>query len=189
MVCCSEERVEVSNFNNLFHLLCSTLSFSYLNIQRQIDDNTKPQDLGFTDYTMKTFNIYLRQVKFIHKQINSRVKFEPLYRGTTDGFTASAFHAKVDNKGPTLTFIRTDGSQVIGVYQYVSVSSTKADVEDKKAVIFSVSKSLVFNQIRNLKKAIQHNPEVLISLGDGKDLVIVDNCDKGGCSSSLGHTF
>lgn len=69
------------------------------------------------------------------------------------------------------------------------MSSTKADVEDKKAVIFSVTKSLTFNQIKNLKKAIQHDPNVLISLGEGQDLVIVNECEKGGCSSSLGHTF
>lgn len=119
MVCCSEERVEVSL--NLIQMksFCSTglidITQIYLQLL-QLDENTRPQDLGLTDYTVNTFGIYNKQMKFVHKQINSRIKFEPLYKGSTDGFTASAFHAKVDNKGPTITFIKTDGNQVIGIY-------------------------------------------------------------------------
>ena len=33
-----------------------------------------------------------------------------LFRGSRDGFTASAFHSRCDNKGPTVTVVNSDGN-------------------------------------------------------------------------------
>ena len=39
-----------------------------------------------------------------------------LYRGSVDGFAASDFHRKCDNKGPTLTVVETIKNKKFGGY-------------------------------------------------------------------------
>jgi len=41
------------------------------------------------------------------------LKLELLYRGSRDGFLASAFHSKCDNKGATLTVVKAQGSNYV----------------------------------------------------------------------------
>jgi len=42
---------------------------------------------------------------------------ELIFRGTKDGFTASAFHTKCDNKGATITIVKAkNNGNVFGGY-------------------------------------------------------------------------
>ena len=47
-----------------------------------------------------------------------------LYRGSRDGFKASKFHEKCDNKGETLTIIKSDGDFIFGGYTEINWEST-----------------------------------------------------------------
>lgn len=46
--------------------------------------------------------------------------FTVLYRGSRDGMTAAAFHARCDNKGPTLLLVRSDNGCCFGGYASAS---------------------------------------------------------------------
>jgi hypothetical protein len=47
------------------------------------------------------------------------LKSELLYKGTRDGFKASKFHELCDNKGSTLTLIKSDQNKIFGGYTSV----------------------------------------------------------------------
>ncbi|KAL7468142.1 hypothetical protein ACHAXS_008384 [Conticribra weissflogii] len=62
-----------------------------------------------------------------------------LYRSSIDGLNAATFHAKCDNKGPTLTIIETADSSILGGYTDASWSSDDAYISSNKAFLFVLS--------------------------------------------------
>jgi hypothetical protein len=57
------------------------------------------------------------------------------------GFKAKEFHAKVDNQGPTITFIKV-GNNVFGGFNAQSWKSEKTYSKDAKTFIFSLTKKI-----------------------------------------------
>ena len=49
-------------------------------------------------------------------------KWHLLFRGSRDGFTAQAFHAKCDDKGPTVTIVKS-GNNIFGGFTEKSWNS------------------------------------------------------------------
>ncbi len=47
---------------------------------------------------------------------DKKVKLDLLYKASIDNFTASSFHSKCDNKGPTITFVTSTNSGRFGGY-------------------------------------------------------------------------
>jgi len=68
-------------------------------------------------------------------------KFELLYQGSRDGMHMSKYHEKVDNKGPTITIIKTDQSKVFGFFLDKSWTSGKSNkvINSDRTLIFSVT--------------------------------------------------
>ncbi len=117
-----------------------------------------------------------------------------LYRATTDGFEASAFHAKCDHKENTITIIKTNDDYVFGGYTAAKWSSNfNEHIEDSKAFIFSlrrrgISCNYKFN-VRYAKYAIFVDPRRGPSFGI-KDILIHDKSNiDAGSSTYLGHTY
>ena len=52
------------------------------------------------------------------------MKFVLLYRGSTDGFTAQQFYAKLSKKGPSLHLIKSEHNRVFGGYTTVVYPGT-----------------------------------------------------------------
>ena len=48
--------------------------------------------------------------------IGPNLKAELLYRGTRDGFGTNDCHSKIDNKGPTLSIVKTTENKIFGGY-------------------------------------------------------------------------
>ena len=63
---------------------------------------------------------------------------ELLYRGSRDGWKASDFHAKCDNKGATITVIRSTGGFIFGGFADKSWTSSYGWCESDKAFLFSL---------------------------------------------------
>lgn len=63
-------------------------------------------------WTKKTFN------KFVVKLIDSK-RMDLIYRGSRDGFKASDFHSKCDEKGDTITFVKNSKGAVFGGFTKV----------------------------------------------------------------------
>ena len=71
---------------------------------------------------------------------NKKIKCKLLYDGKRDGGQTSIFHSFCDNKGPTITFIKTDDNRRIGGY---TMKNWENDVNgkwisDDKAFIFDL---------------------------------------------------
>ena len=64
-----------------------------------------------------------------------------LYSGSMHGFEASNFHSRCDNKGPTLTIIKTTQGHTFGGYTKISWDSGKdRNLHDTSSFVFSVDK-------------------------------------------------
>jgi hypothetical protein len=70
------------------------------------------------------------------KEDDSDGDFALLYQGSRDGFFASAFHSKCDNKGPTFNIIETIGGTIMGGYTSAAWSSKFGYCADSKAFLF-----------------------------------------------------
>jgi hypothetical protein len=64
-----------------------------------------------------------------------------LYRATTDGFEAKAFHAKCDGKENTITIIKTNGNYVFGGYTAAKWNSDFGYISDSEAFVFSLRRN------------------------------------------------
>ena len=82
-----------------------------------------------------------------------------LYKASEDGFSWKDFHNKVDNKGPTLTFIKSEYDLVFGFYRTVEFNLNRGDHKDKNAFIFSLSKMSVHRPYLRLDYTIRNYDE------------------------------
>jgi hypothetical protein len=120
---------------------------------------------------------------WVQETTKSPQKFALLWAGTRDGFQAETFHAKCDNKGPTLTVIQSGERQLFGGFTAVPWTSPETDtpVHDPSAFIFSLThstkcaKQLNNNSIVHAKNAgpiFGYNEEY------GYDIQVVTNSNK-----------
>ena len=109
-----------------------------------------------------------------------------LYRGTRDGFAASTFHQKCDNKGPTVTIIKSNYGKVFGGFTDVAWdSTTNAFKKTTKAFVFSIDrKGKYFVKPGNESNAIYSYSSYGPSFGSGHDIHICDNSNATGNSYS-----
>ena len=67
-------------------------------------------------------------------------KLELLYRGSAHGWRPIEFHSKCDNKGPTLSIIRTNNGRICGGYTSISWTSERQQLADDSAYVLSLDK-------------------------------------------------
>jgi BTB/POZ domain-containing protein KCTD9 len=127
-------------------------------------------------------------------------KWRLIYKGSKDGFKASDFHSKCDNKPNTLVVIKSSNGNVFGGYTEQSWSNTdtvyeRIDKPDPNAFVFS----LINKDNRPLKVKCSPNNGIRCSNSCGpifggkkgkSDLVIGDNSDlKLDGFSYFGHYY
>ena len=126
----------------------------------------------------------------MEESINKQVKFELLWQGSRDGFTAAKFHANCNNKGPTVTVIKSNYDQIFGGFTSESWgfagSTAKQGVnkKDPTAFIYSLSKEVKCAEQLN-DNSIQDYPGCgpIFGFNGFCDIGIDNNCDKrnNGC--------
>lgn len=96
-----------------------------------------------------------------------------IYKISNDGASTYTFHEKCDNKGPTLTIVKTDTGHIFGGFNPVSYISESIYSECDDSFIFSLSNGHVVKPIKcpvklHMKQyAIKQN-EVMYSPGFGE---------------------
>jgi len=70
-----------------------------------------------------------------HKE--DSVKLELLYRASRDGWKATDFHSRCDDKGSTVTAIKTTDGNVFGGFADVAWNSNSTFLRDPNAFMFS----------------------------------------------------
>ena len=119
-----------------------------------------------------------------------------IYRGTRDGFTASAFHSFCDNKGPTITLIKSVGDCIFGGYSDVSWNSSAGYITSTNAFLFAfVSNGLGATPFRG--RVFRYSQYAMYdgsgygpTFGGGNDLLIASNSNSNSNSyMNWGYTY
>ena len=122
------------------------------------------------------------------------LKFELLYRASRDGFKASSFHAKCDNKARTLAIIRSLRGCIFGAYTTVDWDSTSGFKADPDAFLFSLVNLETSPLVIPIKDGDNHaficKADRGLIFGLGNDLKICDNSNISNESFSyLGKSY
>jgi hypothetical protein len=109
-------------------------------------------------------------------------RFVLVYRGSRDGFTARAFHTKVDSYQKTFTIVKSDYGNIFGGYTEVGWSGATGNRNESNALIYSLqnqyNKPIVLRAGPN-KNSIYVVPTYFAVFGNynAYDIYIADNCD------------
>lgn len=128
-----------------------------------------------------------------------------MYRATEHGFTRKAFAKRCNERGATLTVIKSEHGNVFGGFTSLAWNTPEGDPSswcynpDPKAFLFSLTHRTKHEQIKNHEYAVRHSPEGNIlmwvfgssnNFGVGCDVVIIEHCNhKRGSYSDLGATY
>jgi hypothetical protein len=111
---------------------------------------------------------------FIGAVFSSKVTL--LYSGSVHGFEASKFHSLCDNKGPTLTIIKTTSGHTFGGYTKASWESPNSSIwkHDASSFVFSVDKLTKYPITKDYDNAIVCNSSWGPRFGTGRAIAIYD---------------
>jgi hypothetical protein len=119
-------------------------------------------------------------------------KWNLIYRASQNGFEASSFHSKCDNKPNTLIIIKTTNDNVFGGYTEQTWNHTANYKADPNSFLFSLINKLN----KPIKMKWSRNYGICCSssygpvFGGGHDLLIANNSNINTKSSSdLGHSY
>jgi len=103
--------------------------------------------------------------------------------GSKNGFSAATFHKRCDNKGPTITLVKS-GKYIFGGYAAHSWKSTPGYSPSRKCILFSVTRNQKAYSTRKPQRAQYNHKDYLPSFGWGLDLYLSDNADQHNWSYS-----
>jgi hypothetical protein len=90
------------------------------------------------------------------------------------GFEISKFHSLCDNKGPTLTIIKTTQGHTFGGFTKTSWDSSNSYKHDNSSFLFSVDKLTKYPIIKDYDKAIYCYSSHGVIFGTGHTIRIYD---------------
>ncbi|CAF1402277.1 unnamed protein product [Adineta steineri] len=117
-------------------------------------------------------------------------KWELIYKATRDGFSASAFHTHCNNKGPTMTIIRSNNNCIFGGYTVVPWTSNSQCKADRTAFLFTLINPHNIPPTKYIIRsdraayAVYHNNSYGAIFGGGYDIHVSDNSNKNNSSST-----
>ncbi|KAL9954723.1 hypothetical protein ACROYT_G042296 [Oculina patagonica] len=122
-------------------------------------------------------------------------KWRLLFRASRDGFAAATFHSKCDNKGATITIVKS-GNNIFGGFTEVPWKSQRGYTACRDAFLFSMVNPHGLGptkmRLRNERQqyAISFHSSRGPTFGAGFDLLISDNANTNISSySNLGDTY
>lgn len=123
-------------------------------------------------------------------------QYKLLWRGSRDGYTATAFHRLCDGIAPTLTLVTNkDNGKICGGYTPVAFDNhsgwISCDLQVGKSFLLSVSMDGVCTQHPNTnpQHSIYGGSSYGPDFGGGGGMYIVDNCNTQQCGSILGTDY
>ena len=76
---------------------------------------------------------------WVSETVKSKVTFALLWKGSRDGFTASAFHARCNGRGPTLTVVASTNGNLFGGYTSLNWGAYGTYAYDSTAFLYSLT--------------------------------------------------
>ena len=138
--------------------------------------------LSFEMIDSRIINNYTKEKDLVELCKLSGKQFKLLYRASRDGFKASSFHAKCDNKPSTLTIIKTTKGYVFGGYTAVAWHNVESYQSDSTAFIFSLvnmhSKPCLIPVKDHEEYSIYSDADYGPTFGSGYDLHVANDSNK-----------
>ena len=128
-------------------------------------------------------------IKWIRQKINKNsIKFELIFKMSENGSKAEDFHKYCDDKGPTLTLIKTTKDKIFGGFTPLNWKSKGESPKDKsnQTFIFSINLMKKFDMISTEKLAIRYSNSV--NYGDS-DIYLSSNLKNGNSYANSGCNF
>ena len=99
--------------------------------------------IGFNESSiLNDINLFINGLN--HWKNNA--KFELLYKKSRDGNSYKTFHQSCDNKGPTLTLIKSSEGFIIGGYTPLNWDTNSSWKSDNETFLFSLTKEKIFKK-------------------------------------------
>eukprot|EP01132_Coremiostelium_polycephalum_P008090 gene8090-9956_t len=120
----------------------------------------------------------------------SNQKWKSIYQASKDGFSASTFHQKCNNKGPTITIIWSKTGNIFGGYTSLKWDSSNIFQNDPQSFLFllknNMNQSMKFPYISSNLMRLHGS----CGLSFGSDLYICDNSNTINSScTNLGTSY
>lgn len=119
-------------------------------------------------------------LKSLQTYLGNQLIKENLWRGTRDGFTARNFHSKCDDKGKTLTVIKTERGSVFGGYTDISWKSSGGWASGtKNSFIFLIQQdeTAAVGKCSDASEEVHHESNYGPTFGGGHELYTSNNCN------------
>ena len=110
---------------------------------------------------------------FVGEVFNAKIV--RLYKASSNGFEASVFHSFCDNKGPTLTLIKTNAGHTFGGFTTISWDSSNTYKNDTQSFLFSVDKQTKYPIVNAYTNAIYCHQSYGPTFGNGHNIYVSDN--------------
>jgi len=114
-----------------------------------------------------------------------------LFKASVDGLNAVNFHSKCDNKGPTITLIKSEFGQVFGGYISQSWGKNCNDCTDENSFVFSLTQCQIYRRLgyhshydNNTYGPWFGNTQFGIGRGESNDKIINNFCKSEDYSTS-----
>ena len=141
-------------------------------------------------------------IKFIYNDLFDKklTKTNLLYKGSENNFSSKKFHELCDNKGPTITIIKSEFDKIFGGFIFNSWNSDGNYSYCPASFIFSLNKKEKYYQKPNNKNTFLGSSNFLPIFGYSKskesffsavfnDIKIVNQCNKNYNYSNFGSSF
>jgi predicted nucleic acid-binding Zn-ribbon protein len=83
--------------------------------------------------------------KWLEKEFQNK-KWKLIFKGTKDGQNATAFHKNCNNKGPTVTVIKSKAGKIFGGFLDKAWASTNNYVNTSRSFLFSITAKAKYEQ-------------------------------------------
>ena len=137
---------------------------SYIPILEEYKNNKEKEikSLNSLNSLIINDNINSRKkiIKWIKQKINkNEIKFEKIFTMSVNGSSSDDFHNYCDNKGPTLTLVKTTQNKIFGGFTPLSLDNNSGFICDKdnQTFIFSLNLMKKYDMINRENSAIQCN--------------------------------
>ena len=119
------------------------------------------------------------ETELIRNWLGKDAKFELCFRSSIHGASSSTFHSRCDNKGPSITFIKTNNGFRFGGYNPLSWdTSNNYKSNDSTAFLFSLDKQSKI-PIQNQSWVTYNNNSYGPTFGGGHDIYINSSMNSG----------
>ena len=121
-------------------------------------------------------------------EYNAKAKASRVYRGSQHGFAAASFHSQCDNKGATITIIKTNSNRIFGGFTKENWIHSAGWKNDPSAFLFSVDLGQKY-PITTVTHAICCSSGYGPTFGGGHDICVHDNSNSNNSSYVNFHSY